>query len=426
MTGSGEAGVVPFRALRYWIDEVGDLGAVWAPPYDVIGPEEAAALRQRSPYNIVRITNPEGEAPSRYADAARTLDSWVSDQILAREESPAFYVHRHRFEFAGAGYERTGVWALLRLEPFDAGVVLPHERTMKGPKADRLALMRACRAQLSPIFFICSDPGGRLSDALGESAGDAPLEETEFPAGESHRIWRLAAPAAERLSSAMAEQVFLIADGHHRYETALAYRDGLIEEGAPRTGRQAHEYVLAYIVPENDPGLLLLPTHRVVGGDPLEWDAAVEEFSDRFEVMDVEDRDLEPALTALDDEAGRPAFILVTHERSGGRLMRLREPDAFTGISSVAFHDVFLAEGLGLSRDEQIARMSYLKDPVETLERVRTGSAQAVALLAAPEVAQVRAAAAAGKRMPPKTTFFWPKVPTGVAVHAVDPDEVVG
>ncbi len=413
-----ESNVAPFRPLRFRVDRVGDLGAVWAPPYDVISPEDAVALRERSPHNIVRITNPEAEGSDRYAEAARALESWIADGVMARDDEPALYVHRHSFEADGESHVRTGVWALLKLAPFGAGLVLPHERTMKGPKADRLALMRACGAQLSPIFFICSDPEDRIGEALGDLVQKKPAERAELPAGQQHEVWRVEKPdAIEKLTALLNEQTFLIADGHHRYETALAYRDGLIEVGASATGPGSHQHVLAHIVPEGDPGLLLLPTHRVIGGASLNWVAAALKTSERFDITRIEETEIESIVEELEAAAGTPTFLLVARDQPGGWLMRLRNADAFNSISAVAFQEVFLPEGLDLSPEEQVERMTYVKDAAEALERVRSGVAQAAALLAAPTVAQVREAVTAGQRTPSKTTFFWPKVPTGVAIH---------
>jgi uncharacterized protein (DUF1015 family) len=389
---------------------------VLAPPYDVIGPEQAVQLRGRSPYNIVHITNPVGDGPERYERAARRLESWVEDGVLARAERPAFYVHRHHFVLGDQSFARTGVWAALRLARYDEGIVLPHERTMKGPKADRLALLRACRAQLSPIFFICSDAGARIAGFLGSLTEEEPTERAEFPAGQTHELWCVAErQRLDKLAGALSEQVFLIADGHHRYETALAYRDELGAPGDVAAGGAAHDRLLAYIVPESDPGLLLLPTHRVIGGEPLDWSAALDAASE-FEISRLTDVDNDSVRRALGEEAGRPAFVLVAGEEPGAWLMRLRKPDAVSGISSVALHDDFLSGCLRLSGEEQLDRISYVKEASEALAAVRSGAVQAAALLAAPRVSQVCEAAAAGERLPAKTTYFWPKVPTGVAI----------
>jgi uncharacterized protein (DUF1015 family) len=424
----------PFPALRYAAAAVGDLGSVWAPPYDVITAGSAAELRSRNPYNIVRITNPEGSGDERYRVAASTLDAWVADGKLARDAHAGFYVHRHGFslgedpleQIGGERYERTGVWGLLKLEPFGGGIVLPHERTMSGPKADRLALMDACGVQLSPIFFICSDSDGRISGLLADVASRRPGERVEFPSNQSQEVWRVDRREwVDELASLMGEQIYLIADGHHRYETALAHRDLLDERGAVPTGRQANEFLMAYVVPESDPGLQLLPTHRVVSGDEVNWVGAALQASGRFDVKRLSEAELASVERILNDDVGRPTFVLVARGQEGGWLMSLRDADATSSVPSVAFHDVFMSDAVGMGREEQIERMSFVKDVGSAVESVRSGPAQAAALLAAPRVAQVREAAAAGERLPPKTTYFWPKVPTGVALHVIDPSESV-
>ncbi len=416
-------GLAPLRALRYQTARVGELGRVWAPPYDVITSETAGDLRRGHPYNIVRLTNPEG-GEERYREAARVLADWVADGVLARDAQPAVYLHRHRFAFRGADFVRLGAWGLLRLERLDAGVVLPHERTMSGPKADRLALMRACRAQLSPIFFICADRDGRLHETLSELACGGATERTEFPAGEWHELWRVESRGAGPLLALFHERTQLIADGHHRYETALAYRDELIQGGALQTGRQTHEFVLAYLVSENDPGLLLLPTHRAVGGSALDWAGAIERLRDRFQVRMLDVAELEAAALTIEQQAGRPTLLLYEYGRPHAWRLELKQKDDDRGgVASVTFDELLLGEGLGLSPQQRSQRLSFHHDPFEALARVRSRAAQAAALLAPPRVTQVRALAAAGVRLPPKTTYFWPKVPTGIAIHPIDPQE---
>ena len=423
------ATVTPFHALRFNTERVGDLGAVWAPPYDVITSDLAAELRDRHPNNIVRITNPEGDAAERYTAASGALSAWIAQGVLVEDDRPSLYVHRHQYRLAGAVHQRTGVWALLKLEPFENGVVLPHERTMSGPKADRLALMRACRAQLSSIFFISTDPAGRIRAAL-EECGVGASQAAEFPAGERHEIFRVRGEAASDLAALFSDQVALIADGHHRYETALAYRDELIAGGAKPTGAGRHHFLMAYLVPEGDPGLQLLPTHRIVTGERIDWSEAVERVGDRFEVQRLSAGEVGGATDLLEGERGRPTFLLLRGDEPGGWLLRLRAatgdvPEALASIAAVAFHEVFLPRAVGLEGERQADRVSYTRDPEEALSSVRSGAVAGVAMLAPPSVAQVRAAAEAGERTPPKTTFFWPKVPTGVAIHLIDPNEAV-
>jgi uncharacterized protein (DUF1015 family) len=414
------------RALRYRTRGAGELGAILAPPYDVISSTEARELRAGHEHNVVRLILPEGEGDERYARAAATLRSWIDSGVLEVEDRPAVYVHRHNFRLGGVAYRRTGVWTLLRLSPFEARIVLPHEMTMGGPKADRLALMRACRAQLSPIFVICSDPDRGVSEALRSLTAGEPDERAEFPAQQTHEIWRIdESPQLDELGRRFEDRTFLIADGHHRYETALNYCHELISRGAPETGRAGHEFVLAHIVPENDPGLLLLATHRVILGGRLDWSGAIARLRGRFVIARIEEAQLADEIAALDGESQRSTFILITRDEPNAWRLRLamrrgwgREPD----IAAMALHELLLAEGMGLSLDEQLGRTEYLRDPQEAMDRVRSGKAEAAAILAAPRVSEVRKAAAVGRRLPAKTTYFWPKVPVGIAIHAIDPE----
>jgi uncharacterized protein (DUF1015 family) len=410
--------------LRYQTREVGELGALMAPPYDVIAPAEASELRARHEHNVVRLILPQGEGDERYRRAASTLQSWIDSGVLVKEDRPVVYAHRHAFKAAGVEHQRTGLWALLRLSPFAARVVLPHEMTMGGPRADRLALMRACRAQLSPIFVISSDPDGGLSETFQSLTARAADEHAEFPAGQRHEIWRIEEGAAlDELGRRFEDRTFLIADGHHRYETALNYRRELVSHGAPETGDAGHEFVLAHIVPENDPGLLLQATHRVIMGGRLDWPGAIARLRGRFAIERLEETELADEIGGLDRESQRSTFILITRDEPKAWRLRLAldeggpEPD----IAAVALHELLLAEGIGLSLDEQLPRTEYLRDSQEAMARVRSGEAEAAAILAAPRVSEVRKAAEAGRRLPAKTTFFWPKVPVGIAIHPVDP-----
>jgi uncharacterized protein (DUF1015 family) len=416
----------PFRALVYNPARVGPLGAVWAPPYDVIGPAERAALAARHPHNVVRLILPEG-APDPYAAAAARLADWVAQGILVREREPSVRVHAHAHGPPGAERTRTGLWAALRLEPFERGVVLPHERTMPGPKADRLALWRACRTQLSAVFLVAEDPEGAWADALAQVARRPPDETAEFPEGERHRIWRVAGDAADALTAALRDARLLIADGHHRYETALALREIAQTEGW--TGA-APDYVLAYVVSERDPGLEVQPTHRVlarsVGAVPAAWLERAETW------FDVELRPEGSSATILEALGAvgpaRAAFAAVLRDVRGWALLAVR-PDAerelappLRSVGVAALHDLFLPRVAGLDPEAQRAgdRIAYTRDADEAVGRVRAGEADAAFLVRPPSFAQMREAALAGERMPPKTTYFAPKVPTGVALRPLD------
>src|SRR5215813_9925945 len=213
------AEVVPVRALLYDPQRAGPLDALVAPPYDVVSETERVALAAKSPYNIVRVDLPQGDPEQKYANAARELRRWVDEGILRRDPRPAFYRYHQVFSVGGQQHTRKGFISRIRLRRFDEGVVLPHERTLSGPRLDRLALSRACRTNLSQVFALYSDPRGTI-DADFSRLESAPAEmEARLGDGVVHRLWRLTDPAAHaRIGAAMAEKRVYIADGHHRYE----------------------------------------------------------------------------------------------------------------------------------------------------------------------------------------------------------------
>lgn len=427
--------VRPFRALIYDRARVADPGRVLAPPYDVIDAAQRAELAARDPRNVVHLILPEDGA-DRYARAAARLREWIEEGALVRERTPALWVHAHEFDLPGRGASgrrtRTGVWAAVRLVELDRGEILPHERTLAGPKADRLALLRACRTQLSPIFFIAEDPSGGVAEAIAATVSQTPDTVCEFPAGERHTLRRVTGAAAEGLAGLLGRGTLLIADGHHRYETALAFRDEVRE--AKEGGRfPGAELVLAYIVSERDPGLVLLPTHRTLAG-LLEFDAVrvVERVRQWFDVSELRATDTGGLVRALErGDPGRGAtFVAWLRGQRSAVLLRLRVeaasrlPEALRDVPVAALHDVFLPEvfGLDAERQRQGGHLAFTRDADEALRRVRDGDAQAAFFLLPPTFAQLRAAAAAGARFPQKTTYFAPKVPTGIALRPLDED----
>ena len=238
----------PFPGLRFAGVTLGD---AIAPPYDVISPEEQDRLYDRSPYNVVRLEL--GRERDRYAEAQRCFQEWRQAGVL-RQDEPSFYVYEQRFH---GDRVRRGLFARVKLEPWSAGVVLPHEETLTKPKADRLDLLRAVQANVSPVFGLYEDPGKELAGLLSSVCAQAPAQEAKDEAGEDHRLWQVSEPSVvSNVRAFFGNRQLFIADGHHRYETALAYRD--------EAGTEASKYVLMALVDFADAGLLVLPTHRLI------------------------------------------------------------------------------------------------------------------------------------------------------------------
>jgi uncharacterized protein (DUF1015 family) len=416
-----------FRALRY-ADAAGDPADLLAPPYDVVGADEARRLRARSPFNAVRLVLPEGEAPGCYELAARRLRDWTADGLLARDDEPALWVYGQSFRHGGREITRHGVFGALRLSEFGEGEVVPHEETHRGPKEDRLALVRAARAQLSPVFLIVDDPAGRLPALVDRAVRGGPALDAETPDGIRHRLWRVVeGPLAEKIREAAGDGggPLLIADGHHRYETALEMGRGT-PEGHPA------RRTLACVVGASDPGLVCLPTHRALSRPPDDgWRAFLEEA---FEVRELDLGEGPAAPGAEDDgvrgaparaaEAGAGAMVAMpgagSGEAAGAWLLRPRAGDGAGGDlpdgapAPVVFDRLVLRRGWGIGPDPAVERglLGYHRDAADALRDA--GSDGAAFLLPPPDVDAIREAAERGERLPPKSTYFWPKLPSGL------------
>jgi len=441
----------PFRALRYEVDIVGDLGLVTSPPYDVVGPAEQAALLARHPKNVIRLDLPSAEVgdepDDRYRRAARTFAAWRSDGTFHKDPRPSLYAYEQTYAVPGTTVERIqrGLFGRLRLEPFGAGGVLPHERTLTAPKEDRYRLLRATGANMSPVVGLFGDPAGRasaiLADVAAGSAGEAVADVTDGD-GVRHRMWVLSSGTAEggdqplspadELAAIGGAAPITIADGHHRYETALRYRD---ERRMSRSCEEdpAFDYVLALFLSTGEP-LTVLPTHRIALGLGDELASGLRDAArDLFEVTTVESaaRLLDafgPAAQAGDPAAGsRGRFGLWT--RSGGAILEARrsafEPFLPPGGSAVRSLDVVLLQVAlerlaGIDADATAAgRVRYTKSADEAIAEVdrAAGGADAAVLLEGTPVADIVAVAAAGDVMPQKSTYFFPKVLSGLLIN---------
>jgi len=345
--------VKPFRALRYDERQAGPLRELVAPPYDVISAEAREGYLARSPYNVVHVTLPDDEA-----DARRALTNWEAEGVLAREVEPSLWWLAQDYSGPdGIPRRRDGLVAALRVEPYEAGVVLPHERTHAGPKEARLRLLRATRTHVEPIFLLYE---GRLEGPVGESLVDVELE------GVRSRLWRMAGAAPE----ALADAPLVIADGHHRYETALAFHE--------EDGTEASAWMPVVIVPTRQDGLTIFPTHRIAARTkPLP--------------------PLEPSSNG-DDRA-----VAEVYTRSGSGYLR-GEPGELDADLVARY----------------AADVGYTPYADEARAAVDAGDAEAAFLLRPPTVEQVSAVAKAGRTMPQKSTFFYPKLTSGLFFLPVD------
>jgi uncharacterized protein (DUF1015 family) len=411
------ADVQPLRALHYDQSVVGSLSDVVAPPYDVIDAEQRAALLAQSPYNVVAVDLPQGE-PDPYTAAGELFESWQRRGGLVRDEEPAIWAHTQDYTGPdGKARTRRGFFCRVRIEEYGPGRVRPHERTHPGPKEDRLRLTRATQANVSPIFSLYSDPTNAAWSALAPATETAPWGEVTDSDGTVHRIWRIGEPAAiAAVQAATASAELLIADGHHRYETMQAYANEVGGDGE-------HRYILMCLVALEDPGLTVFPTHRLVKGlDDARREALEQMLARDFEISEVSQAELTP-------EPGRGPLELGLLDRGGARARRLRLKDqaiadaalpgrstAYRELDTGVLETLILKNTLGFSDDDisHFNGMFYARDTAEAIRMVSSGDYEAAFLMRPTPVEQVREVAAAGENMPPKSTYFFPKLLTGL------------
>jgi uncharacterized protein (DUF1015 family) len=427
------AEIRPLRALHYDLAVAGALQSLVAPPYDVIDAAERARLAGLSPYNVVGLDLPQSnDGSDPYAAAATLLETWMQQGVLTRDAQPAVWAHTQ--DYTGPdGIQRTrrGFFCAVRIEEYGPGRVRPHERTHPGPKEDRLRLTRATRNNVSPIFSLYSDPSQVAWNALAPFVAQAPWGEATDPEGTIHRIWRVVDPGVlNAVTSVAATSELLIADGHHRYETAQAYAAEVDAAGGDSNG--AHHYVLMCLVALEDPGLTVFPTHRMVAGVDEAHRSALWELLQRDFVIE------EVALDALapppipEPAGGGATLELGFLDRRDGRPLRLRLrdqaiADAALPASSAAYRhldtgvlEALLLKGpLGLTDDDisHLHNFGYARQVGDATAALDAGRFDLAFIMRPTPVAQVKTVAAEGENMPPKSTFFFPKLLTGLLLN---------
>lgn len=428
--------VKPFAAVMYRHEAGPDITPLVAPPYDVISAELRGELVNSDPHNVVVIDLPEGELDpavpgNRYERAGDIWHAWREQGVLADDASPAIYVLEQVWEHAGRHVRRRAFFAAVRLHDFAEGVVLPHERTLPKAITDRLNLTRACAANLSPVFGMFTDPAGETDTIFDESMVDGAILEATDAAGVVSRVWALRSPEVlEALTNVLAEKKIFIADGHHRYTTALAYRDerraadaaaGLAPESPE------YDYVLMALVNMDDPDLVVLPTHRLARtAGAFDATAFWEGLAVNFDLTETPGGHPAAALAA----STRPAFIVKTSDGTV-RLASLKadvdpvaaipgdHSPAWKKLDVTVLQELILFPQFGIDPDDHstLDRLSFVKDAHEAL---RVQDADAAFIMNSTRMDQLRAVALGGETMPQKSTYFYPKLLTGLLFRAMD------
>jgi len=416
------ADVEPLRALHYDLERTGGLQDVVAPPYDVIDAEERAELEARSPYNVVRIDLPVGDHP--YEAAASQFAAWQSDGVIVRDAEPALWALQQTYTGPdGRVRGRRGFLARVRVEEYGPGRIRPHERTHPGPKEDRLRLTRATRTNLSPIFSLFDDPVGTVEKALTSATTGEPWGSATDEDGTVNRMWRIAdADAIAAITEALQSTELLIADGHHRYETARVYADEVGGDGPQR-------YVLMCLVSLEDPGLTVFPTHRLLRDlRPDQTDALTEAIRRDFDIRRLgSTAELaplygQPVSMGYIDSHGRQPFMLTLKDQAIADAALADHAEPYRRLDTAVLEALVLKGALGMTNDDidHLSGLGYARNFDEALSAVMTGGYDAAFFVAATPIEQVREVAAAGESMPPKSTYFFPKVPTGLLFNPLD------
>lgn len=418
------AEIKPFRALRYTA-EAGNIAELTCPPYDIISEEQRHAYLDENPYNVVRLELPKGGNP--YEEAGETLQSWLKNGILRRDTDPGFYIYEEEFKAGGQKKKIKGFICLVKLEEFSKGIILPHEETLSKAKKDRFNLMKATGCNFSQVYSLYMDEANVTGARLDALSSGRPR--CEFSDGKvTHRMWLVNdREVIKAICGDFKNRKLYIADGHHRYETALNYRNWRREQG---TADGSEDYLMMMLVNMEHDGLVVFPTHRLVRGlEGFSTGHLLNGCRNEFDVTPEKNiAEIEPMLSRLYHQ-GKKAFAFYGGG-SGWALLVLKDmgimekvlPEkstAYRGLDVTILHSLILEKHLGIDKKnmaEQV-NLSYTRSFREAIESVQNGDSQCAFILNPTRVAEIRDVASAGEKMPQKSTYFYPKLITGLVMN---------
>ena len=436
------AEIRPFHGVRYNQSQVNDLAAVICPPYDIITPQMQQELCQRSEHNFVRLEfdrdlPQDSHIDNKYIRASSTLERWLKQGILKVDNAPTIYLHDHDFSHQGNECRRRGMIALVRLEDWSKMVVRPHEGTLSDPKDDRLNLMWALKANTSPIFALYEDLEQQVASLLATQAQSEPILEVKTVNGESHAAWAITeTETIERICGCLAQQPLYIADGHHRYESALTYKRERHACDPSPSGDKPFDFVMMTLVDLSDSGLVILPAHRLVRGiSKSALGGLMTKLKTFFEIEEL-------PLTMPDvwnqvdgllaEEANEIKLVLFGLDKEHLLILRLRDfavasqmmpyfhSELYKRLDVSIVDHVILEELLGLTRDKEGTSLAYSYDRLDSVRKVLDQEYQLAFLLSPIKAEMIKGIADVGDRMPKKSTYFYPKLPAGLVFYRLD------
>jgi uncharacterized protein (DUF1015 family) len=440
--------IAPFRGLRYNVARLGEVSRLVAPPYDVISGQEQEEYYQTHPYNVIRLIlgktkTGDSDWDNRYTRAADFFQRWESEGVFIRDEDPCMYLTSLAYDPGdGRGTRvRWGVIAVVKIEEEDSGVILPHERTFSAHKEDRLKLMRICNAQFSQIFSLFEDPDGDVLHAFGEISQTPPQISFPFRDGTVHEMWIVQEPdMLEEAARVMAGKRIFIADGHHRYETSRNYRNIMRARYGSRPHNRSYEYVMMYLTSMDDPGLTILPSHRLIRRCPdFDLDAFMGKVENWFDVAAISSGKGDGPIRKGLEEQGRISSVIGFHHRGMPQdyLLTLKPgvrdrmgddlAPPLRKLDVLVLSRFILQAGLGFTRadldNEEI--FHYQSDLSRAMAAVDAGDYQMAFLLNHTKIGQVKEVAGSGLIMPRKSTYFYPKILTGMVFNRIVPNETI-
>jgi uncharacterized protein (DUF1015 family) len=435
------AEIRPFRGVLYNPQKISDLAKAICPPYDIISPAEQDELYARNTHNFVRIEYnrempQDNDRDNRYTRAAGYIASWLKEQVLVADASPAFYLHTQHFDWQGKSYQRRNLTACVRLEEWESKIIRPHENIIPKAKIDRMNMLEACQANTSVVLAMFQDPAGTIATQLSKAEKKPPrFDFTDFN-GERQQLWTLIDPAAiGTIQEVIAGQPLYIADGHHRYDSALTYKKKRSALTASMGGEEGFNFVMMSLIDFGDPGIVILPTHRLVKGIPSsllkDLKTRLQTFFDIVEFPNSE-KGWQKADEILDAaRTGQQLSRLLVYGLTGDALVVLRLRDEREAESwmpaarserykklDVSLVDHVILEGqVGYNNEAENLTLAYTRDRSEAVQKVRSGEYQLAFILNAVDPDVIKGIADAGDRMPRKSTYFYPKSPAGLVFY---------
>lgn len=404
------ATVKGFRGIRYNPEKIENFADVLAPPYDVINSKEQEELYNKNPHNVIRLILSKGNDDSKYEEAAQTFRSWIEDDTLTHDEEPSIYPYYQEFEENGKKLTRKGFLAAVKIEDFSTKKILPHERTFPKHKRDRLKLNTACKANMSPVFSVYSDPEIAIEKLLDEKLKDKPIFDITNEDGVRNRLWKVSDPdTISFIGNHLEDKSLLIADGHHRYETAIEYRNIQRELNGGVTSDKLYEYVMMFLSNAEDEGLIINPTYRVVKNiGNLDLESFLNMLGEEFNIEKM------PYKEGLSD-IGYEEFTILTKDpefvyRASLKTNKTESPNnlAVTLLHNNVFNKII---------DEESAGILYTKDLDEAVQLVRNGEYEIAFILPELRASDIFDVVLTGDRMPQKTTYFYPKILSGLVFN---------